>query len=463
MLYPVDDTIAAVASGPGGSARGIVRASGPKVFDCLRDCFAPADESICIAGLSRPRVVAGTLSLPGFAARLEADVYAWPGRRSYTRQPSIEIHTLGSPPLLQSVLAALCSAGVRPARPGEFTLRAFLAGRIDLVQAEAVLAVVDADDARTLARALGQLAGGMAVPLGQLRGDLADLLAELEAGLDFADEDIDLVSAEAVVRSLDSASAAVASMLDRLNGRSQAGDRPRVVLCGWPNAGKSSLFNALIGHEAAIVAPIAGTTRDFLRAPIQLGGLDCELIDTAGVEPTAGDAIGAAAQGLGSGERAAADLELLCIDAARPPNDWENEQLASRAAVPRIVVRTKCDSIRDVGWASSAPGKELPGVFTSAKTGAGLVELKSRMGQLLGGEPSRAGEMVPATALRTRDSLVRANESLNRARALSGSRVSEELVAAELRLALAAIGEVAGEIYTDDILDRLFSRFCIGK
>jgi len=200
-MFSCDETIAAVASAAGGAARGIVRLSGPSVRACLERCFQPADPQSWSAA-ARPTVFAGCLTLAGSGARLPCDVYFWPGARSYTRQPVAEIHTLGSPPLLEAVLATLAARGARPARPGEFTLRAFLAGRLDLTQAEAVLGVIDAADGRQLADALEQLAGGLAAPLDALRGRLLDLLAHLEAGLDFADEGVQFITPEALAAEL---------------------------------------------------------------------------------------------------------------------------------------------------------------------------------------------------------------------------------------------------------------------
>ena len=231
-MYALDDTIAAIASPPGGAARGIIRVTGSRVRDCLEPLFRPGEPGkvpgkgdrhhlrqmgepgkgdrhhlrqmepvpfslpqmepvpFSLAPLTRPTAVPGLLWLPGLAVPLPCDLCLWPNQRSYTGQPTAEIHTFGSPPLLQAVLRAVCAAGARLAEPGEFTLRAFLTGRIDLTQAEAVLGVIDAGDDRQLHAALAQLAGGLAAPLCGLREELLDLLAHVEAGLDFADEDV---------------------------------------------------------------------------------------------------------------------------------------------------------------------------------------------------------------------------------------------------------------------------------
>ncbi len=214
---------------------------------------------------------------------LPADLFLWPQGRSYTRQLLAEIHTFGSPPLVDEILQSLCRNGARLAQPGEFTLRAFLAGRIDLTQAEAVLGVIDAADRNQLQAALAQLAGGLARPLGQLRSDLLDLLADLEAGLDFVEDDIRFVTPDELNRRLAAAAETIDQIGAQLTGRDAATARPRVALIGYPNVGKSSLFNALVGNAAALVSTQAGTTRDYLSATIDACGMSIELIDTAGI------------------------------------------------------------------------------------------------------------------------------------------------------------------------------------
>ncbi len=202
----VDDTIAAIASAPGGAMRGILRISGPGTRDCVRRSFR-ASASPDWQGVATAQRFSGHLWLPPPAGQVPCELYFWPTKRSYTRQPAAELHTVGSPPILHAALRTVCASGARLAEPGEFTLRAFLAGRIDLAQAEAVLGVVDARGQSELDVALSQLAGGLSAPLGQLRNRLLNLRADLEAGLDFVDEDIEFVSRNEVSRQLDEAAA----------------------------------------------------------------------------------------------------------------------------------------------------------------------------------------------------------------------------------------------------------------
>jgi tRNA modification GTPase len=456
-MWDQNDTIAAIASAPGGSARGIVRLSGPRVLEPLGERFSAADGSQ-LAAAREPCAVGGELKLVGFASPLPCTMYYWPGPRSYTRQPVLEIHTLGSPPLLSALLRQLCAAGARLAEPGEFTLRAFLAGRLDLTQAEAVLGAIDATTSSQFQTALAQMAGGLSGPLAALREELLQLLAHLEAGLDFVEEDIEFISAKTLLGELGSAAGKVEAIVNQMASRSQAHELARVVLYGWPNVGKSSLLNRLAGRNQAIVAPQAGTTRDYLAVALDLEGLSCQVIDTAGVESPHGESIEAAAQRLGGQQRGSAHLALLCLDATRPLNDWERQELATSPPQPRLLVVTKADAA--IEQFASLPADAL---ITSAATGSGIEPLRAKIRGVLVDSLTDESAMVTSTAVRSGESLRLAAGCLRRAAEIVHEGYGEELVAAEIRVALTELGKVAGTVYTDDVLDRIFSRFCIGK
>ncbi|HVX12895.1 MAG TPA: tRNA modification GTPase [Pirellulales bacterium] len=451
-MFDADDTIAALASPPGGAARAIVRVSGPNVLACVERCFV-ADDRRPLGGVRRPTALPGQILIEGFAAPLPGVLYLWPSSRSYTRQPTAEFHTIGSPPLVEALLAELGRHGARPARPGEFTLRAFLAGRIDLTQAEAVLGVIDARGRQELETALAQLAGGLAQPLRRLRGTLLDLLAHLEAGLDFVEEEIEFISRAELAREVAAAQDEVERLVEQAAVRGESATAVRAVLVGAPNVGKSALYNALTG-EQALVSDHAGTTRDYLSARIDLGGVTCELFDTAGRAQT-WHHLDAAAQEATRRQWEQADIELLCFDAARPLTPEESAELPYPSARPRIVVLTKVDQPRQAAHVAGA-------VETSSHTGAGLDQLRERLRQAAGAGEHRTG-VVPSTAARCSESLRQAALSLAEARHLAQTAAGDELVAAELRIALGHLGDVAGDVCTDDLLDRIFSRFCIGK
>lgn len=455
-MYDLDDTIVAIATVPGAAARGILRISGPAALDCLARCFqarsngSPSHSCKFQTRSGAARVYSGTLL---GSLRLPCDLYLWPSARSYTRQPLAEFHTLGSPPLLDAVLRVLCEHGARLAQPGEFTLRAFLAGRLDLTQAEAVLGVIDAHDRRELSTALAQLAGGLSGPLGVLRGELLDLLADLEAGLDFVDEHLEFVTHGEVVERLTRAAHQVASVAEQLVVRGRAGREFRIAVIGLPNVGKSSLFNALAARDAALVSQESGTTRDYLEAPLSLGGLACRLIDTAGFETVDEPAAMAGrAQRMTAQQHEQADLRILCLDSTRELRDWERERLHRDS---QLVVLTKCDQPRVLRLPTEA-------ICTSAYSGEGLSELRAAIAQRLI-DRNADGRAVASTAVRCADSVRRAGESLTTALDLARTQAGDELVAAELRIALAELGRVVGAVYTEDVLDRIFSRFCIGK
>jgi len=464
-MHATDVTIVAIASAPGPAARGIVRSSGPEALVVLAKIFSPADAAP-LDEPSAPHVVRGTLRLVDFPG-LSAEVLIWPTARSYTRQPLVEIHLLGSTPLLSAVLAEMCRHGARLAQPGEFTLRSFLAGRLDLAQAEAVLGVIDARDADDLQAALDQLAGGLSRPLAALREALVELLAHLEAGLDFVEEGIRFISREEIQKQLDEAGAIVARITEQLTGRDRRDALPVVVLTGSPNVGKSSLFNALAEGTQALVANEPGTTRDYLTARFDLDGVGCLLTDTAGVEPdvATGQAISDQAQQLGARQRRHSDTQLLCLDATRPLNAWERQALSANPAMPRLVVLTKCDA----GGEVESKREELASVgfvgitlATSAKTGQGLTPLRQALRTTLA-QTNRGSSATFWTADRCRESLRGAVDALVRAAELNRTAAGEELIGAELRGALDELGAVVGVVYTEDILGRIFSRFCIGK
>lgn len=454
-----EDVIAALASAPGPAPHGIVRVTGPELISCVRQVFQPVDESAWLT--RRARSVRGTLRLPQFRAQAPARLHFWPTGRSYTGQPSAEIQTVGSPPLLDALLAELFRCGARPARPGEFTLRAFLAGRIDLTQAEAVLGVIDADGRAELETALAQLAGGLSHRLAPLRSDLLDLLADLEAGLDFVEEDIQFVSSNAVIARLAAARTTLESLVRQASDRIHTTGRRTVVLAGLPNAGKSTLFNVLAGREAAIVSPVAGTTRDWLRAEVEWDGQSLELIDTAGWE-TSSDALTAAGQAQRSGQLDRADLVVWCtsselIDCGATTDAAQQEALRlSGRSVLNVLTKSDLVPAEAAKFRGDSP-------LVSASSGEGISQLMRRISLELGTRSGGSGQILGSTAARCGESLAAAEESLGSALDSAGRNLGDELIALEVRSVLDHLGRILGAVYTDDILDRLFSRFCIGK
>lgn len=405
----------------------------------------------------------GFLRLEHWPPSLAIAAYQWPTGRSYTGQPMVELHLPGSPLLAEAVLETLYRGRVRPARPGEFTLRAFLAGRLDLVQAEAVLGVIDADDHVELQLALRQLAGGLSGRLNEVRGELLSLLADLEAGLDFVEEDIEFVSREDVLARVRLAR----ETLDRLLGdaTNRWRDEPtwRIVLAGLPNAGKSTLFNALTETEQALVSPIAGTTRDWLTATVHWPGAVAELVDTAGWEVPR-DELTHAMHNLRANQIERADLVLWCTSSDLD-SDAEATDRQLRAELEdsgRVVLRvlTKADLPMS---AAIARTRSLGDVSICSESPESLTDFREQVMAAIQSDSGKSRHMLGSTAARARESLAAARDALVHLEEAAQLGFGDEILSAELRSALDSLAAVVGAIYTDDLLDVIFSRFCIGK
>jgi tRNA modification GTPase len=464
MAADIQDTIVALSSASGPGGRAIIRLSGPNSFEIAFTFFKPTDQPLpalhanSAADKSEShnpyffpsrRRCEGFLHIPELPSPIPACLIVWPEPRSYTGQNLAELHMWSCPPLVDLLLASLMNAGARAAQPGEFTQRAFLAGKLDLPRAEAVLAVIEAGNRNELKQALGQLAGGVTRPLEGLREDLLNLLAEVEAGLDFAEEDIRFVQPEELLKRLSKGLAQVTLLSKQLDKRATSGSAFRVVLAGKPNAGKSSLFNALTGG-AALVSSVPGTTRDYLVRRIVVDGVPIDLIDTAGLSEQRG-AIDEQAQVLGKSQAEHADLILLCLEAGYPIRGEEKASLSRRGSPAVIGITTKCDLAERTG--------EF--LATSAKTGAGLDTLRTQLADQARSYQKNSG--LASSLSRCRHHVQATLEHLRQAHHVVLFQEPSELLALELRGALDELGTLVGAVYTDDLLDRIFSRFCIGK
>ncbi|HZU36879.1 MAG TPA: tRNA modification GTPase [Gemmataceae bacterium] len=442
MLPEPQDTIVALSSAAGPGARAVIRLTGPAAFSVAGRTVTTERR---LTRLPKRSLMAGRVNLPGLAP-LPADLICWPAPHSYTGQDLFEIHTVSSPPLVDLLIGELLRHGARAAEAGEFTLRAFLAGKLDLPRAEAVLAVIEAGNREELQDALGQLAGGLASPLRQLRSDLLDLLADVEAALDFTEDDLSFITSKALLDRLTKAMAIVTNLRRQVDGRAVSQRPFRVSLTGRPNAGKSSLFNALAGKSAALVSAEPGTTRDYLCQRVEIQGIAMELIDTAGLAaPT--DELDAQAQALGGDQARQSELILFCRDASAKRSAADVQSSVGPAVVP---VWTKCDL--------AAPPDE--GLATSAVTRQGLDQLRALIAERA--RRHRRPALAPSLS-RCRHHLESALGHLRQAHQIALFEEPPELLALELRGTLDQLGEMVGAVYTDDLLDRIFSRFCIGK
>ncbi len=446
-MAEVADTIVALATSPGAGARAIIRLGGA---DARATASATLDEPLPAA--SGPTRLRRQIKLRAIDRLLPAEIYIWVAPRSYTGQDLVELHIISSPPLVQAVIAELLAAGARAARPGEFTLRAFLAGKLDLARAEAVLGVIAARDRDELRRALTQMAGGTTEPLDRLRHDLLDLLADIEAGLDFAEEDIRFIESRELLDRLTRAMAQITVARRHFDQRSLADQPFRVAFTGDPNAGKSSLVNALADRNAAMVGADPGTTRDYVVVPVCWQDTPLELIDTAG--PGDGsNMIESQAQELAGREKRAADVIVHCLD---PSSRQEAGTMGASGHVAGddagriLLVATKCDI------APAPPGR----LSTSSVTRLGVGKLREILVERAH-ELSRPG--LSESFGRCGRHLDLCLEHLRRSHSLVLFEDPMEILALELRSALEELGQVVGAVYTDDLLDRVFSRFCIGK
>jgi tRNA modification GTPase len=474
------DTIVAVASPPGEGGRAILRLSGERSFPVVRALcegatfrrvrqqtdtrVRPADgrESASIAEPNPYTVLRAELALPGWAATLPVLVYLMPAPRSYTREDVAEIHLVGSPPVVQAALEACRERGARLAHAGEFTRRALLAGRITLSQAEAVLKLIDAQDEAVVRAAVQELGGSLGGRCAGVADGLFELVTQMEAGLDFSQEDVTVISAEEVGRGIAAAQAEIQALLSNAR-EGPVQDLPTVLLFGRPNVGKSSLFNRLLGRDAALVTPVAGTTRDAVEGTLELGDFRLRLLDGAG-QSEGSSPLGARAAAHTRRLLAQADLALHLIDGSQPLGDEEAPLASLVAARPHLWVLSKADLARQVSpeAAAEVTGKE-PVLPVSAHSGQGLGELREAIRTAFLGGKAQAGGAEFLLNARQRQALARSASALATAQTGLTEGLGEEFVAADLWEALDALGEVTGQRTSDDLLDAILSRFCIGK
>lgn len=447
-MKPHADTIAAVASAPGVGGVGVLRVSGPLAPTLARDLLGREPE---------PRHA-------HYAAFRDADgeildrglLLYFPSPRSYTGEDVLELHTHGSPVVLRLLLACIVELGARHARPGEFSERAFLNGKLDLAQAEAVADLIASGSEAAARAAQRSLDGEFSQRVNALVEGVVRLRVWIEAAIDFPGEEIDFLAAPQLAADL----AALRTQLDELLAAARRGVRLaeglHVVIVGRPNVGKSSLLNALAASERAIVTDVAGTTRDVLRETIDLDGIALTLVDTAGLRE-AGDVVEREGIRRARAELARADLALLVSDAACAEADLALLDEVPQGAA-RVVVHNKIDLADAAPRIESRAG--CPHLWLSAKNRAGLdllvAELRRHAGVEEGGGAFSARARHVAALERARDHLALADDALN-------TQHAGELAAEELRQIQHALGEITGEFTSDDLLGEIFASFCIGK
>lgn len=455
-------TIAAISTPLGTGAIGIVRMTGPASMAICERVFRTKGERSLMEAPSHS-IVYGHICEPKTGEMVDevlVSVMRAPG--TYTREDIVEVNCHGGPVAQQRVLALFLDGGASLATPGEFTKRAFINGRIDLVQAESVARIVSARTEAGLKVAISQLEGSLSREIKKLRRDLLRVLASVEAGIDFADEDIDELDRKVADTQTAAIEEGLADLIESAFVGRVLSEGVRTAIVGKPNVGKSSLLNAMLMRERAIVTEIPGTTRDTIEEIINVRGIPLKLIDTAGLRP-AGDEVEKIGVERSRQAVSEADLILCLFDGSAREDDHDRALMTSMPAARTIFVLNKSDRFRGRPAAFNRGLLPSEPVVISALTRQGLKELKERIaGFVLGGAlPSLEGPIV--TQERHRRLLENAAGSLGRVRQALRVGLGEELIAEELRSALGYLGQITGEEIVEDLLDVIFHDFCIGK
>ncbi len=442
----LSDPIVALATPAGRSAVALIRLSGRGAFDVAARALRPFQPD-------PPRTVRRVQVVhPATGAPVDDALAAcFRAPRSYTGEDLVELSTHGGLLIPAAAVAALVAAGARPARPGEFTRRAVLNGKLDLLQAEATADLIDAGSPAQARRALHQLDRGLSTRLGELRTDLLELEALIAYEIDFPEEDEGPVAPERVERAWRAGRDRIARLLETAPEGERLQEGALLVIAGRPNAGKSSLFNALLGTERAIVTEVPGTTRDAVEAHAVLEGFPFRLVDTAGLRES-DDRVERLGIEVSRKYLAAADLVLFCRDAGCDMRDTESQGFLASCRAPVVEVMTKIDLT------------DRPTGGVSVVTGQGLAELRRKLAEVAFGRLVALGDVEPVvTRARHRGALERALAEVEAFHSARGSGVDAAAAATHLRAAVGALDDLIGVVTPDDVLDRVFATFCVGK
>lgn len=470
----LDDTIVAIATPPGRGGIGVVRLAGPKACEIalpmlrLKHALGPGHavfgelvEPEHSGGSSASAVekeTEGVAVLPN--SRMDEVVVTYFAKpRSYTTDDIIEISAHGSPVVLGRVVELALAAGARLAEPGEFTMRAFLNGRLDLTQAEAVRDLIDSQTVYQAKVAAQQLEGALSRRLQPIKQKLIELIALLEAGIDFAEDDVAVLPESEISRHLSVVEAPLQQLAGSFAYGKMVHEGLTLAIVGRPNVGKSSLFNRLVERERAIVTSTPGTTRDLVSETVSLQGIPIKLVDTAGIRQALDEAESIGIQ-KSLEALAEADLVLIVLDSSQAAVAQDEELLRQAAQRPAILVRNKADLN---GTSVARIESRLPQVKTSAVTGEGIVELRQEILRHVSGEKGMQVEPGFLTNVRHQRLVQDAIAGLQKARTAARDHIPHEMVLLDLYSALRALDEITGATTTDDILNLIFSTFCIGK
>ncbi len=456
-----NETIAAISTPPGRGGIGIVRLSGPHALEISNALLNPRSP------LTHARALFVEIHDPETRHKLDEAIVTYFARpSSYTGEDLVEIAAHGSPVVLELILRLMLQRGARLARPGEFTERAFLSGRIDLTQAEAVRDLIESQTLYQARIAAEQMGGALSRRIQPGKQALVELIALLEAGIDFAEDDVEVTPDTEIVTRIDTISADLQKLARSFEHGRIVHSGLTLAIVGRPNVGKSSLFNRLVERERAIVTAMPGTTRDLVTERVSLGGIPVELVDTAGLREAIDEAESIGIQK--SREALAdADLVLVVLEAGVPLRDDEAALIRSLQGRPLLIARNKSDLASSDLDSSDETGAALvpeapPAIFTSALTGEGILELRSALLQIVR-SPSSESESGMLTSLRHHEAVAASLLSLASARRAVATKTPHEMLLLDLYAALRQLDSLTGETTADDILNRIFSTFCIGK
>ena len=459
------DMIAAVATGANPTAIGIVRVSGEGCFALCERVFRAANGRP-FAGQDPRKMIFGEMLDRDGQVIDQGLAVRFPGPNSYTGEDCVEFHCHGSPVVLRELLSALFAAGARQAQAGEFTKRAFLNGRMDLTQAEAVVDLIDAETAAGARNAAAQLEGGLRRTLEPIQDALLEITSRFYAVVDYPDEDIQDVRPEEIAAALRDAAGRLDRLLDTCRRGQVLKSGVRTAIAGRPNAGKSSLLNALAGYERAIVTDIPGTTRDTVEESVLCGGVLLRLIDTAGIRETE-DAVERLGVERSRQAIASAELVIVLIDGTGDITAEDREILALAQAAPRYLVASSKSDLLPPGRSAvfqmpRDAGRPDAVLSISSVAPGGLRPLEEAVAELFpAGEPGEAGGLL--TDARQEDAARRALEAVRRALEALESGITPDAVLTDAEEALDALGELTGRTAREEIVSQIFSRFCVGK